>query len=67
MDHEHTPPTRKGAGTLPDPAHAAGKRHKGPPPEQPLNRHDIRAGSSHRQPWVATSSRVGRQRRSPHG
>jgi hypothetical protein len=48
----------------PDPAHAPGKRRRGPPPEQGRAAGEEPGRRRQHQPWVPTSGLVGRTRRS---
>ena len=59
---KRTPPEHADAPV--DPAHAPGKRHRGPPAQQAPEHRDPPEKRSHDQPWVPTSGLVGRPRRS---
>jgi hypothetical protein len=50
-----------------DPAHAPGKRHLALPHDPGLVAPSAPVARLHAQPWVATSGRVGRSRRSGRG
>jgi len=50
-----------------DPAHAPGKRHLALPHDPGRVTHGPPVGGMHAQPWVASSGKVGRSRRSGRG
>jgi hypothetical protein len=65
MAKQRKPAPERQSGT--DPAHAPGKRRLPRPPDDQRAPKTATARSSRNQPWVPTSSLVGRKRRSPHG
>lgn len=64
MRKRHASPVSAAPGTAPDPAHAPGKRGKGPPPATVSSPRAAPPTRTHDQPWVPSSGLVGRSRRS---
>jgi hypothetical protein len=64
MKRKRTRPAGEQPAAPADPAHAPGKRRLGPPAQQAQEHHETPAKRMHDQPWLPTSGRVGRRRRS---
>ena len=62
------PPYDLGVDPVPNPGHAPGHRHLGPPPEVPAPHTSVPSQHQHHQAWLGTGGRVDRLRRNErHG